>query len=439
MPFVFTNTFYLLLAVGLVPISLAWAGWEFLAVAAVYDVALFGVAIADYMISDGRGALDVGRLSEDRFSLGAENRVAVSATNQVGRRLALRIKDEHPSALRRTGDREASAQLDPGETVVFEYDLYPTMRGSYLFGDVVGRVRGKLGLVWRNVRWPLAEAVRVYPNIHEAKKNELYAHRNRLLRVGRRRMRFKGHGREFESLREFVNGDEIHHISWPATARRGKLITREYTVERSQNVMVMLDAGRLMTARIGDLTKLDHAINAALSIAYVALAGGDNVGLLTFARRVRTYLPPSHRSHQLTAIMDALYAIEPGMVEPSYARAFNHLGTNCRRRSLVVILTDLVDEEASAELLSHTRMLIPRHLPLIVTIGDSDLRAVVSTIPATVADVYRQSVAEELLRQREKALRRITHAGGLALDVPVGRLSFELVNKYLEVKERGML
>lgn len=439
MPFVFTNTFYLLLALGLVPISMAWVGWEFMAVAAAYDVVLFAVALVDYAISDGSRGLDVGRVAEERFSLGAENRVAVAATNRARRRLTVRLKDEYPSELRLAGPREATVVVDPGETATFEYDLYPTARGAYRFGDVVGRVRGRLGLVWRRARWSLDEAVRVYPNIHEARKNELYAHRNRQLKVGRRRMRFKGQGREFESMRDFVNGDEIHHISWPSTARRGKLITREYTVERSQNVMVMLDAGRLMTARIGELTKLDHAINAALSIAYVALAGGDNVGLLTFNRRVLTYLPPSHRRDQLSAVMDALYAIEPGMIEPSYARAFNHLGANCRRRSLVVILTDLVDEEASAELLAHTRMLIPRHLPLIVTIGDSDLRAVVSSVPATVADVYRQSVAEELLRQREKALRRITHAGGLALDVPVGRLSFELVNKYLEVKERGML
>jgi uncharacterized protein (DUF58 family) len=439
MPFVFTNAFYVLLGLGLVPNSLAWAGWEFLAVAIAYDVGLFAAAIVDYAISEGAGGLVVGRSADARFSLGAENRVTVSATNRARRRLTVRLKDEYPSQLRITGSREAAVTLEPGEAGEFAYDLYPTSRGSYSFGDVVGRVRGRLGLVWRAARWRLGDDVRVYPNIHEARKNELYAHRNRQLRVGRRRMRFKGHGREFESLREFVTGDEIHHISWPATARRGKLITREYTVERSQNVMVMLDAGRLMTARIGELTKLDHAINAALSITYVAVAGGDNVGLLTFSRRVRTYRPPSHRRGQISAVMDALYAIEPGMVEPSYARAFNYLDVNCRRRSLVVILTDLVDEEASAELLAHTRMLIPRHLPLIVTIGDSDLRAVVSSVPGTVAEVYRQSVAEELLGQREKALRRITHAGGLALDVPVGRLSFELVNKYLEVKERGML
>ena len=407
--------------------------------AIVYDVALFGSALVDYFLTEREDRVEVERHTDERMSLGADNAVSVQVTNRARRTLRVRARDEYPDRMRLIGAREATLAIRSGVTAKFEYSLHPATRGSYGFGDVLGRVRGPLGLVWRQIRWPLAQDVRVYPNIREAKKNELYAFRNKQMRLGQRRMRVKGQGREFESMREFVNGDEIHHISWTATARRGKLITREYTVERSQNVMVMLDTGRLMTARIGELTKLDHAINAALSIAFVALAGHDNVGLLTFSRKVLTFLPPSHTRDQLPAILEALYSIEPAMIEPSYARAFNHLGTACRRRSLVIILTDLVDEEASAELLAYTRLLIPRHLPLIVTIGDSDLRAVVSDVPATVADVYRQSVAEELLRQREAALRRITHAGGLALDVPVGRLSLSLVNKYLEVKERGML
>lgn len=439
MPFVFSNTFFVLLALGLVPISMAWVGWEFFAVGIIYDAALFAAAGVDVWISERNEALSVDRRHDERFSIGAQNEVEVSARNRTRRRLGVVLKDEYPPAMRRDGARDGRFSIEPGERVSFHYELLPTARGHYMFGGVAGRIKGRLGLVWRQVRWSLEADVRVYPNIREARKNELYAHRNRQFKLGRRRMRFKGQGREFESLREFVNGDEIHHISWSATARRGKLMTREYTVERSQNVVVMLDTGRLMTARIGDLTKLDHAINATLSIAYVALAGGDNVGLLAFSRRVTTYLPPSHTRDQLPAVMDALYAIEPVMIEPSYSRAFNYLGANCRRRALVVILTDLVDEEASAELLVYTRQLIPRHLPLIVTIGDSDLRAVVSEVPSSVSDVYRQSVAEELLKQREQALRRITHAGGLALDVPVGRLSFELVNKYLDVKERGML
>jgi len=439
MPFVFTRTFYVLLGGGLLLLSLAWAGPAFIVLAIVYDLALLILALIDYRVTESTAALTVEREIGDRFSMGADNSVTVVAENETRRQLSIRLKDEYPSAMRLVGTREASATMRPGETLAFSYALYPSARGSYDFGSVVGRIRGRYGLVWRQVRWPLETSVRVYPNMDEARKNELYAHRNREIRAGLRRMRYKGQGREFESLREFVTGDEIHHISWMATARRGKLMTREYRVERSQNILVMLDTGRLMTARIGELTKLDHAINAALSIAYVAITGGDNVGLLTFGRKVQTYLPPTRSRDQMSAILEALYAVEPQMIEPSYARAFNYLNVNCRRRSLVVILTDLVDHEASAELLARTRQLIPRHLPLIVTIGDSDLRALLKTVPATTADVYRQSVAEELVRQREEALIRITHAGGLALDVPVGRLSFELVNKYLEVKERGLL
>ena len=178
-------------------------------------------------------------------------------------------------------------------------------------------------------------------------------------RPGLRRMRVRGQGREFESLREFVVGDEIRHISWAATARRGKVITRQYTVERSQNIVVLLDTGRLMTARIGKLSKLDHAVNATLSIGYVAAAGGDNVGLVAFSRRVVSYLPPRRGRDQINRLMEALYSLEPQMIEPSYKRAFSFFGANCKRRSLVVILTDLVDRDDRRSCLLTQRSLFP--------------------------------------------------------------------------------
>ncbi len=187
------------------------------------------------------------------------------------------------------------------------------------------------------------------------------------------------------------------------------------------------------------MTKLDHAINATLSMAYVALRGEDNIGLVIFARQVESYLPPKRGHGQMQAFFEALYNVRAQMIEPSYSRAFQYFSRECKRRSLVIILTDLVDRDASAELLGSTTALMPRHLPLIVTIGDNDLRSLVAEVPKNVTEVYRQSVAEELLQQREEALARITDAGGLALDVPAGQLSFHLVNKYLEVKERGLL
>ncbi len=439
MNFVFTTKFFVLLAVGLALLSVGWLNHDALYITILYDLALIGVTVADYLISEKARDFRVERDMEERFAMGAENQVSVKITNRARRRVTFIIKDEYPSQMELTDPREVRLTVPPGRARTWRYNLLPTARGSYGFGKTGLRFRTRMGLLWRQLNYATSREVKVYPDIREAKKNELYAHRNRQINPGLRRMRLRGQGREFESLRDFVIGDEIRHISWGATARRGKLITRQYTIERSQNIVVLLDTGRLMTARIGKLSKLDHAINATLSIAYVAATGGDNIGLVAFSRRVISYLPPHRGRDQVNRLMESLYNIEPQMIEPSYARAFNFFSANWHRRSLVIILTDLVDRDASAELLAHTSKLVPRHLPLIVTIGDTDLREMVRSAPAKAADVYRQSVAEEILRQREEALSRIRRAGGLALDVPAHHLSLELVNKYLEVKERGLL
>jgi uncharacterized protein (DUF58 family) len=437
--FVFTKRFIVLLALGLVLLALGWIDRDILYFTLLYDVALFAAAIGDYLVSEKSSAFRLARSVEDRFSMGAENEVALKITNRAPRKVTFIVKDEYPPQMELAEPREVRLTVTPNRSRAWRYRLVPTARGSYEFGKTAVRFRSRLGLLWKQFTYDTAQSVKVYPDIREAKKHEIYAHRNRRPEPGLRRMRLRGQGREFESMREFVIGDEIRHISWPATARRGKLITRQYTIERSQNIVVLLDTGRLMTARIGKLTKLDHAINATLSIGYVAAAGGDNVGLVAFARKVVSYLPPQRGRDQVNRLMEALYALEPQMIEPSYARAFNFFSANCHRRSLVVILTDLVDRDASAELLAHTSKLIPRHLPLIITIGDTDLRELVRSAPKSPTEVYRQGIAEDILRQREEALTRIRHAGGLALDVPAGRLALELVNKYLEVKERGLL
>ncbi|MEW6213454.1 MAG: DUF58 domain-containing protein [Acidobacteriota bacterium] len=439
MNFVFTSRFFLLMIVGLMLLSLGWVSRQLLYLAASFDLFVILLVALDYFISEKRRHFRITRELEDRFAMGADNPVEIKINNTGHRRVTFRVKDEYPAQMDLLNPREAQLTVPAGRSRTWSYALLPTARGNYEFGNTIIRFRSRLGLLWKQASYPTARSVKVYPDIREAKKNELYAHRNRRPEPGLRRLRLKGQGREFESLREFVIGDEIRHISWPVTARRGKLITRQYTIERSQNIVVMLDTGRLMTARIGRLSKLDHAINAALSIAYVAAAGGDNIGLVVFSRRVISYLPPRRGHDQVNRVMESLYNIEPQMIEPSYARAFNFFNESCHRRSLVIILTDLVDRDASAELLAHTSKLVPRHLPLIVTIGDTDLGELIRARPDKPADVYRQSVAERILHQREEALSRIRRAGGLALDVPAGRLSLELVNKYLDVKERGLL
>ena len=408
-----------------------------------YDLILLLIAYLDYRRTENISQIEIARHMPRRFMIGAENEVHITISHRLPRRFSLTIKDEYPPGLELRGERLLVATPrrhgTPERQATVGYRLYAASRGDYGFGDIVTRRIGPWELVVKQDRIKAAESVKVYPNINEARRHELSARRNRQMLLGMRKTRIRGQGREFESLRDYVRGDEMRHISWTATARRGRLITRQYQIERNQSIVVMIDAGRLMTSRIEHLSKLDHAINAALSIGYVATRGGDNIGLLVFNRQVTAYLPPQRGQAQLAAMTEALYNIKAQMIEPSYARAFQYLSQNCKRRSLVVILTDLIDRDASAELLAYTATLLPRHLPLIVTIGDKDLRALVAEEPRKITDVYQQSVAEELLQQREEALARITELGGLALDVPAGQLSLELVNKYLEVKERGLL
>jgi uncharacterized protein (DUF58 family) len=444
---IFSRRFLILFALGALPLLVLWSSFGELSLVKwgilLYDIALLATAFLDYRRMEDISLIEVRRHLPRRFMIGEENEVQILISHRAARRLTLMIKDEYPPELELRGDRLLIVTPKFGVRREAEamagYKLYASGRGDYGFGDILIRWHSQMGLVIKQARIPASERIKVYPNINEARRHELSARRSRQLLTGQRKTRLRGQGREFESLRDYVRGDEIRNISWTATARRGHLITKQYQVERNQSIVVMIDAGRLMTSRIEHLSKLDHAINAALAIGYVATSGGDNVGLLVFNRQVVKYLPPQRGHGQLLAMIESLYDIKAQMVEPSYARAFQYLSQNCKKRSLVVILTDLVDRDASGELLVYTAALLPRHLPLIVTIGDNDLHALVAREPKVVADVYRQSVAEELLQQREEALGRITELGGLALDVPAGQLSFQLVNKYLEVKERGLL
>lgn len=439
MRFVFTKLFYALLALGLVPLSLSWErpGLRWAVVA--YDVALLAAAFVDSRLSRLPEGLEILREFGGRFHIGAETEVRVRVNNNTPRRFRLKVKDEYPPELTLLSPREAALDVGPHESQALAYELKPTRRGRYEFGLVAVRVRSRLGLVWRETRAGESSMIKVYPNVRRAREAELKALGARSLVAAQRRAAWRGEGRDFESLREYVAGDELRHVSWSATARRGKLTTRQYQIERDQTVLVALDAGRLMTARVEDESKFDTAIHAALALMSAARRAGDHAGLVVFGRRVKAFVPPSKGREQTEAVLEALHAIEPELIEPSYTRAFQFVAAKCKRRSFVVLLTDLVDEEGSRELITSLRILRPRHLPLVVTIADRDLRASVRDAPETLSGLFNQSVAEEIMHQRESALRLVEAQGGLALDVTTTALVPTLLETYIRVKERGLL
>jgi len=439
MRFVFSKIFYALLAVGLVPLSLSWNRPMLRWLAFTYDLFLIAIAVFDALNSKFPSRVVIERHFGSRFAVGAETEVRIEIANHTPRDLSLVVKDEYPPQMKLGGPREARLNVEAQTAGSFAYSLTPPKRGRFEFGLIAVRFLSRWHLVWKQTRVGEPNAVKVYPNMRRAREAELKALGARSFVAARRKSQWRGEGRDFESLRDYVRGDEMRHISWTATARRGKLVTRQYQMERDQTILIALDAGRLMTARIGNETKLDSAVHAALALMSAAARAGDNAGLLVFGRRIQAYLPPKRGAEHLDAALEALYAVEPEMIEPSYSRAFEFVSANSTRRSLVVIITDLVDEEGSSELLSSLKLLRPRHLPLVVTIADRDLKAVVRESPENEREMFTQAVAEEIMYLREAALRLVESQGGLALDVTAAVLAPKLLETYLRVKERGLL
>ena len=440
MRFVFSRRFFILLAVCIVPLSVSWSFPVIRYGVLAFDALLFAAAIADYFFSRNLPpGLTIRREFDKRFAIGDKSEVKLLIENASARDFQFRVKDEFPSEMILGEKREAEFSIDAQTTAEFSYFLTPPRRGRYEFGKTAVRHLSKLGLVWCQADLGEAQAVKVYPNMRRAREMELKALGARSFLAVQRKSVRRGEGREFESMRDYVRGDELRHISWTATARRSRLTTRQYQIERDQTVMIMLDGGRLMTGRIGDETKFDTAIHASLALMSACAKAGDNCGLAVFGRKVKKYLPPKRGLQHIDAVLEAMHDLEPELIEPSYARAFQFVAANSKKRAFVVILTDLVDKESSKELLNSLRLLRPRHLPLVVTIGDRDLNAAVSQSPKDIKDVFTQSAAEEIIHQREAALRLVESIGGLALDVTTQTLGPKLLESYMRVKERGLL
>jgi uncharacterized protein (DUF58 family) len=240
-------------------------------------------------------------------------------------------------------------------------------------------------------------------------------------------------------LRDFREGDEFRDICWSVTARRGKLITKVHQMERSQTVWLVLDAGRLLRARVDSLTKLDYTVNAALSLAQVAFYSGDRVALLAYGRRPQQRVGPGRGIHQLRALVESMAQVHAEAFEADHLRAAEQLLSLQSRRSLIVWLTDLAETAATPEVIECAAKMATRHLVLLGVIGQPELRRVVAAGPETAADMYRYTAALEIVQRRQLLLGRLRQQGALTLEVDPRGLSTALVNQYLQVKERSLL
>lgn len=407
-------------------------------VAVAYHVGLVLILARDLALLPGRSGYRVRRHVPEPFSLGELEEVRVVVENPAAAGLKALVADHAPADLK-PHPRELAGRFDDSGHLAVSYFTSSPRRGAFRFGPVDLQVSREDGWWRRQVRLRQPDEVAVFPNVVAIKRVQLTLRRGLRAMVGLRRARPPGASTAFAGLRDYVRGDDFRRVSWTATARRDRPVVVEVEAERGQQVMIALDCGRLMTAPAGELDKLDHAVNAALMLAWVAHAYGDRVGLMTFDDRVTGFIKPERGSSQIRRLTEALYSIKSDYVEPDFGHAFTHLALRLGRRSMVVVLTDVQDPEASKELVAHCLRLAARHLVLVVAMSDPAVLNARDQPITSSSRAYEWAAAEEFVASRRESFELLRRGGVLGLDVVAGSLSPALVERYLELKERALL
>jgi uncharacterized protein (DUF58 family) len=403
------------------------------------DVAIGAVALLDLATLIGASRFRVERRCDPVGSLGEPQEVELTIENLGRSGRLVRLRDDVPA----TFDAEPAdfcVRTPARSRAALAYTVVPKRRGTYVFDHVAALVASRLGFWRRSVAWPARTEVRVYPDIRQIARYTVLARRDRLNTLGVRRSRRLGTDNEFERLRDYIEGDEPRHMDWRATARRRKLTVRAHQVNQSQRLIFLIDCGRMMAGDTGaGLSPLDHAFNAMLLLAHVALIRGDQVGLLAFSDHVRAYVPPGGGPRRIRRLVHGVHNVFPELVEPRYDRAFVELEKRCRKRSLVVMMTNLFDDVNAQLVTDHLGNVVGRHLPLGVFLRDRDLFDLADHAPDHGPGLYRGAAAADLLTWREKALAGLRRRGVLTLDVFPDELTAPLINQYLQIKARHLL
>lgn len=428
---------------GLLLLGLVWAVpgfwsrtflWGMVAWDAVVIVALLG----DLLLMPRKGKIEVTRSFASVPAIACSAEIKLSIVNRSGTTIHCVVRDDPPQALR-PAKQELACVISPRRSIELSYEVNAIERGDHSFGDVYIRVQSTMQMAERWYRAELPQKVRIYPNLEGARKATIYLMRSRQIEQERRRLRLRGQGHEFESLRDYQEGDELRNICWTATARRGKLVTKVHTIERSQPVWIVLDTGRLLRAKVGAMSKLDYAADAALCLAQLALYSGDKVGLLAYGRRLKSKLPPARGMAHLRVVADQLATISGEAPEGDHLLAAGTLGTMQRRRSLLVWITDLAETAMTPEVIEGASQLMKHHVVLFIVVGQPELAARIAEMPQTADRMYEMAAAQEMLQRRELLLTRMRDQGALAMEVMPGKLSTTLMDQYLSIKERRLI
>ncbi len=382
--------------------------------------------------------IEADRNTPEKLSNGDKNNIKIKIKNYYNFPINIKIIDEIPFQFQ-IRNFEINQKISTSSKIEIGYDLRPTERGEYIFGNLNIYVASPLQLISRRFTFNNNQMIPVYPSFIQLTKYDLIAFSNNLFQYGIKKIRKIGHSMEFEQIKEYVTGDDIRSLNWKATAKKNSLMINQFQDEKSQSVYMIIDKGRIMKMPFNGLSLMDYAINATLVLSNVILKKQDKAGMFTFSKKVENRVFAEKRASQMQKILETLYNIKTDFFESDFSRLYIDIKKNINQRSLLILYTNFETIDGLNRQLPYLKAIAKNHLLVVVFFNNSELNDLINKKANTIQEVYDKVIAEKFMFEKKIIANELKKYGIYSVLTQPENLTLDTINKYLEIKARGIL
>lgn len=433
-----TRFFFALIAVGILYVFAFFFPWV-MGVAHMALLLCFLAAMVEaLLIFNQKKGISAQRILPEKLSNGDENPVKIDIKNNYGFTIQVNVIDEIPFQFQKR-DFLIEKKIEPGKNTFFQYILEPKERGEYNFGSLHIYVSSPLGLVSKRFSFQKDANLPAYPSFIHLRKYELMALQSEFLLGGMKKIRKLGHTMEFEQIKDYVPGDDIRTINWKATSKTNRLMVNQFQDEKSQRIFMLIDKGRTMKMPFNGLSLLDYSINATMALSHIILKKGDRAGMMTFSKKTENKVAAENKSGQLRKISEALYNIKTDFFESDFNRLYQDVKYSLNQRSLVLLFTNFETLDGLNRQLKYLRGIAKNHLLVVIFFKNSELQTLIHKNPESSQEIYDEIIAEKFEFEKKLIIQELRKYGIYSVYTLPENLNVDVINKYLEIKARGIL
>ena len=385
-----------------------------------------------------KGSIQAERILPDKLSNGDKNPIQIQLANNYLFKVSLKLIDELPFQFQKR-DFSLDSVIKSGGSKTYDYMVKPTERGVYSFGSLNIFASSPIGFLAKKTAFDSSKTVPVYPSFLQLRKYDLIAFTNRLFEYGLKKIRRIGHTMEFEQIKDYIQGDDIRNINWKATAKKGQLMVNQFQDEKSQPIYSVIDKGRVMKMPFNELSLLDYAINATLVISNIVLKKNDKAGMFSFSNKIENRVVAERRSSQMNLILETLYNLETNFVESDFSRLYIDVKRNINQRSLLLLYTNFETLDALNRQLPYLQAIAKQHLLVVIFFENTELLEFADKKAETTQQIFEQTIAEKFIYEKKLIVNELRKYGIQTILTKPENLTINTINKYLEIKARGLL